>query len=124
MLQEENGKNNSSTDDLEKLRKQAANSKSLAFVEDDKLQPLHDYLCELKEKFLEDEEYIEARDTSELLERCKNEIQFRSESSSKDSKSQQKTNKSVAGQMVSEYVFSGFKKCIFLHFLESFLYLY
>jgi hypothetical protein len=63
--------------DLEQLRHEVMERRSLSFLSDSQLESLHGHVRKLKARHLEAEEYLEARDASELMEYCRTEIQFR-----------------------------------------------
>jgi hypothetical protein len=68
---------NSSDADSEQLRREVMERRSLSFLSDAQLESLHGYVRRLKAAHLDKEEYLDARDASELMEYCRWEIQFR-----------------------------------------------
>ena len=60
--------------DLERLRKQVLERRSVSFVPTEKLLPLHDYCRGLKAEYMEAEQYLDARDATEVMEACKTEL--------------------------------------------------
>ena len=58
--------------EMEALRAQVVKKKTLENVPKDKLEPFIQYLGIYKQKMLDEERYLDARDTANLIEACKN----------------------------------------------------
>ncbi|OHS96432.1 hypothetical protein TRFO_37413 [Tritrichomonas foetus] len=102
-----------SDSEMADLHQQVLKKRSLGFVEEDQLLPLYNYLGNLKMQYLEEEKYLEARDANELMENCKEEIQFRNEDKN-DEQNRDSSENSTAGRKKSEYLSN--KRKIFLFF--------
>lgn len=92
-----------SESELEQMKDQVMNSRSLAEVSDENLPYLHDYCRKLKAQYLEEEEFLQARDVSELADYCKSEMQYR-QASPATNRSTEPLDKTIAGKQMSEYV--------------------
>lgn len=59
---------------MEKVRQDVIAKKTLDIVEPDQLQDFYDYLVQYKEKCLQSEQYLDARDANNLMNAVKAEI--------------------------------------------------
>lgn len=88
--------------EMEALHKQVLERRTLSFVETDQLQPFYEYLRDLKNKAIEEERYLDAREPSELMEHCKAEIDFRNPKATPQG-TERGTEKASASAELDEY---------------------
>lgn len=98
-----------SNNSMAQLYQEVLKKRSLIIVEEDQLSPLLDYCIEYKQKCLEEEKYLAARDANELAESIKEELQYRQEEQA-DDQSAPNEESTETTKKISEYVFLYKKK--------------